>query len=316
MSMIAYGQLSSRVWQASSAAGSSSPHMDIELCDKLDNDVRQWLQDIPPELQSKSNIQGEGRYPTSETADMLRPLLYLRGNQMRILIHRYNLFSPESIKYNTRGADIVTETAKDTIRNLHNLNCYSETFKKRHMAFNHFAVSALAVLFLAICHAPERFAATCQAEFYVALSLVKGSAAQSYAAKRLEMTIDRLKHLGPRLGLSSKSIDQLPATNTPFLSSSAVESAIQANANKAGRAGTRQDAQGIASDQPLPENTFQMNYDFMSMFDDVEWRDPEHAEGAINASMATEHQETTANGENLHLFSEGGDVSELMMNLF
>jgi hypothetical protein len=68
-------------------------------------------------------------------------------------------------------------------------------------------VSALAVLFLAVAHAPADFNRQVRDEFYMALDLVKGFSTKSYISKRLWNTIRGLKEVGPRLGLPSRPLN-------------------------------------------------------------------------------------------------------------
>jgi hypothetical protein len=67
---------------------------------------------------------------------------------------------------------------------------------------NYFLTSALAVLFLAVAHAPAEFNTQVRDEFHMALDLVRGLSTTSYVSKRLWKTIKMLKEVGPRLGLN------------------------------------------------------------------------------------------------------------------
>jgi hypothetical protein len=77
--------------------------------------------------------------------------------------------------------------------------------------FNYFLISALAVLFLAVAHAPAEFSQPSRDEFYMALELVRGLSSNSYVSKRLWKTIKTLKEVGPRLGLLIRHDDTTDA---------------------------------------------------------------------------------------------------------
>lgn len=124
---------------------------------------------------------------------------------MRILIYRPVLHTATSIAENLESAKTVVKVAKDTIRTLTYVNQTSDIYKAQQTMFNYFLISALAVLFLAVAHAPADFSGECRDEFYLALDLVRSFSSDSYVAKRLWRTIKMLKEVGPRLGLNIRN---------------------------------------------------------------------------------------------------------------
>jgi hypothetical protein len=122
---------------------------------------------------------------------------------MRILIYRPVLHTATTILSHLDFAHTVVKVAKDTIRILTYINRTSDIYRCQQTIFNYFLISGLAVLFLAVAHAPAEFSATCRDEFYNALDLVRGLSAQSHVSKRLWRTVRTLKEVGPRLGLVS-----------------------------------------------------------------------------------------------------------------
>ncbi|KAG0649902.1 putative transcriptional regulatory [Hyphodiscus hymeniophilus] len=201
--MISYSRIGSKVWRSiSSFAPASTPSLNIEEIGYLDYQILQWRKSIPDELQLPlaSSPQTDSR-----TIHRLQVLLYLRANQMRIHIYRPVLHTASSIQENLNYANNVVELAKDTIRSLTHLNQTTDIYRAQQVCFNYFLISALAVIFLASCHAPVHFSALCRSEFYMALDLVKGFSNKSFVSKRLWRTIKGLKEVGPKLGLSEDS---------------------------------------------------------------------------------------------------------------
>ncbi|KAF8853247.1 fungal-specific transcription factor-like protein [Acephala macrosclerotiorum] len=198
--MIAYSRIGSKVWKSvCSFSPTPSPTLNIEDIGYLDYQILQWQKSIPSELQ----LPTASSPPASSRAiHRLQILLYLRANQMRILIYRPVLHSASSIQENPSYAATVVELAKDTIRALTHLNQTSDIYRAQQVCFNYFLISALAVIFLASCHAPVHFSALCRDEFYMALDLVKGFSTKSFVSKRLWKTIKGLKEVGPKLGLN------------------------------------------------------------------------------------------------------------------
>lgn len=210
--MIQYSAISSKVWR--SVAAPQSPNrggapIDIDEMGYLDYQVIQWLQNIPAHLRfehpSNTGRLGAPIGPTpSRAGHRLRILLYLRANQMRILIHRPVLHSATSIMQHRDQAQKATDVAKDTVRVLTHINQTSDLYHTQQVLFNAFLTSALAVLFLAVSHTPALFAENVREEFYMALELVRGFSKGSWVSKRLWRTIRVLKEVGPKLGLVMK----------------------------------------------------------------------------------------------------------------
>ncbi|KAL2063126.1 hypothetical protein VTL71DRAFT_6198 [Oculimacula yallundae] len=198
--MISYSRIGSKVWRSvCSFSPNPAPTMVPEDVGYLDYQVLQWQKNIPSELQLPS---ASAPQTSSRAIHRLQILLYLRSNQMRILIYRPVLHSASSIQEHPNYADTVVELAKDTIRALTHLNQTSDIYRVQQVCFNYFLISALAVIFLASCHAPVQFSALCRDEFYMALDLVKGFSTKSFVSKRLWKTIKGLKEVGPKLGLN------------------------------------------------------------------------------------------------------------------
>ncbi|KAI4170994.1 MAG: hypothetical protein LQ343_004531 [Gyalolechia ehrenbergii] len=263
--MIAYGRIASKVWRSITAPGGAGAGGEIQedTMGYLDYQVLQWQNTIPDSLRFYPTVDTPDTGPPSRAQRRLQVLLYLRTNQMRILIYRPVLHSATSIMENRRHARVVVEVAKDTIRVLSRLNQTTDIYRAQQVCFNHFLVSALAALFLAVSHAPVEFNQTVRDEFYMAIDLVSGFSAQSYVSMRLWQTIKGLKEIGPRLGLVSR---QALSDDIDPHSSAAVA--------MAGLAGHRVNemtafpvAQGPAAVAQSPVTGPQMSYELTNLFE-------------------------------------------------
>ena len=205
MAMVAYGRISSKAWRSISAfeIGKSNWKEDLNF---LDFQIQQWQARFPEHLKLDPTRDPIINDAQSRCVYRLRILLYVRGNLLRLLIYRPVLHSATSIMENRDISQTVVEVAKDTIRVLTNLNQKTDIYRRQEVCFNYFLTSALAVLFLAVSHAPVEFSGQVRDEFYMALDLVKGFSTRSYVSKRLWKTISGLKEIGPKLGV----ICQLP----------------------------------------------------------------------------------------------------------
>ncbi|KAL4813059.1 fungal-specific transcription factor domain-containing protein [Aspergillus spinulosporus] len=210
--MISYNRISSKVWYSGLGSDGATDIRRDEI-GYLDYQVIQWYKQIPDSLKfypAESPRQGE---TASRGIRRLRILLYLRMNQLRILIYRPVLHSATSIAEDKGHAQTVVDVAKDTVRILTRLNQTSDIYRTQQITFNYFLVAALAVLFLAVCHAPNEFNRQVRDEFYLALDLVNGFSTKSYVSKRLWKTIKGLRQIGERLGVLERPYG--PDANDP-----------------------------------------------------------------------------------------------------
>lgn len=200
--MISYSRISSKVW----ASTNKFDGLDSEISKDigyLDYQILQWHQAIPEGLKFRPDdlrVQNS----SSRGQRRLQVILYMRTNQMRVIIYRPVLMSATNIVENKHHAQTAVDVAKDTIKVLTRLNETSDIYRTQQVCFNYFLTSALAVLFLAVAHAPVEFSQQVRDEFYMALDLVKGFSINSYNSKRLWKAIKGIKEIGPKLGVISR----------------------------------------------------------------------------------------------------------------
>ena len=207
--MIDYCRIAEKVCEFVNSSGDHTLRM--ESMTYLDWQVLQWSKSIPESLRlTEMELMGNSpaNYPNRGTW-RLKALLYLRTNLLRTLIYRPILHAPLLISQAPSEATMVTNIAKDTIRFIHYMNESTDIYKLQQIAFNWFLTSAVAVLFLAVAHAPVQFKGSCKNEFYMALDLIKKFSAKSYVSKRLWNSIKGLRKLARQLGLWNQR--QVPA---------------------------------------------------------------------------------------------------------
>lgn len=106
--MIEYSAIGAKVWRA--VASTSPPSAgDTEQMDYLDFQVISWHNNIPAHLRFEhpsQRVSTPVHPPQSRAGHRLRILLYLRANQMRILIYRSILHSATSIMQHRKQAQI------------------------------------------------------------------------------------------------------------------------------------------------------------------------------------------------------------------
>ncbi|KAE8155201.1 hypothetical protein BDV25DRAFT_146682 [Aspergillus avenaceus] len=198
--MIRYSRIAAKVWKFITAFNNTNEIKKDDM-NYLDWQVLKWAAAIPDSLRLDHPLDHTGQEPRS--LRRLRCLLYLRANQLRMLIYRPVLHSAAHIVRYPSESQTVVDLARDTIQFITRLNDTSDIYQLQQVAFNWFLVSALAVLFLAVSQTPTQFSSHCKEEFYMALELVKGLSTRSYVSRRLWKSIKSLRKLGPQLGLQT-----------------------------------------------------------------------------------------------------------------
>ena len=96
----------------------------------------------------------------------------------------------------------MVEIAKDIIQKLDHVNNTTDIYQTQQICLNHFLVSALGVIFLAVALAPAVYRSLVHDEFHMALNLVRSFSEKSYISKRLWNMIRGLRQAGFTLGLT------------------------------------------------------------------------------------------------------------------
>ncbi|TQN64409.1 hypothetical protein CSHISOI_11029 [Colletotrichum shisoi] len=199
--LIDYGRLCSEAWDALPPFGAPTQSIPKDTVAFLDFTAQRWLDSIPPDLQLRHPQHGGISTTQSRAVRRLRALLYLRGNHIRTMIHRHHVISSASIEADIEKARLVVGIAVDSISVLVHLSETSDIYERQQSAFNYFLLSALAVVFLAVCHGSRMFAEPCRESFLVAVELVKGFSRQGTSSRRLWKSIRGLLPLAQRIGL-------------------------------------------------------------------------------------------------------------------
>ena len=314
--MVQHCRLCSKVWY-SGLGSEGTVAVKREQIGFLDYQVVQWMKNMPDYMKFYSIDAPQNGESVSRGMRRLRLLLYIRGNHLRILIYRPVLHSATSIMENMPYAQTVVDIAKDTIRLLARLNQTSDIYRSQQMLFNYFLVSALAVLFLAVSHAPMEFNRQVRDEFYMALDLIKGFSTKSYVSKRLWKMIKGLREIGEKLGLFPHA---LPPDSTDPNSTAAVA--------MAGLAGHPMDVIPPYRMNPIgelgnsPTNGLQITNELTNLFEAVGgyggFLPPSSGADGINGDLVPPGGDLqNSNPDGLHtVLGNEGEFSRIMRDLF
>ncbi|OCT51551.1 fungal specific transcription factor [Cladophialophora carrionii] len=127
--------------------------------------VHHWREELDPSVRfdPRAIESDDGVFFTStqdEREIYLKTLLYLRSNQIQILVRRPILIYPQTARNNTTLIMDAIALAKNTIRTLNTVAARTALYTTRQAIFNHFLSSALAVLFLTAAYDAETQATT------------------------------------------------------------------------------------------------------------------------------------------------------------
>lgn len=206
--MVSYARLCSRVWESLPPYGSPLQTIPKETEDYLESITSNWVLSIPQELQFRHPRLGLAPKSQPRLLHRLRTLVYLRGNYVRKLIHRHHVLTPDNIKADLQSAQLVVDIAKDSIQVLAHLNETSDIYARQQSVYHYYLLSALAVLLLAVCHAPSMFAEACRESFVSAVGLVKGFSHHGTASRRLWKSIKGLLPIAKTLGVHGEAATQ------------------------------------------------------------------------------------------------------------
>ncbi|KAL4963213.1 transcription factor domain-containing protein [Aspergillus stella-maris] len=313
-SMISYNRISSKIWYSGLGSDGATEARRDEI-GYLDYQVLQWYKQIPETLKfypSESPRPGE---TASRGLRRLRVLLYLRMNQLRILIYRPVLHSAASIAEDKGHAQTVIDVAKDSVRVLTRLNQTSDIYRTQQITFNYFLVAALAVLFLAVCHAPTEFNRQVRDEFYLALELINGFSTKSYVSRRLWKTIKGLRRTGEKLGVLARPF----ATNANDPHSTAAVAMAGLAGHPMEDLSVYGPLNGVGELGNSPLNGLQMSHELTTLFEAVggfgNFMAPTAADG-MNGFMSHDG-ELQNTGEGLSgVLGDEGEFARVLRDLF
>ena len=198
MAMISYSLIASKVFDMTNRF--EHPPHDVDF---LDYQLQQWHHNLPDSLAFHPSDNWSTDDQSQKGQLHARLILYFRKNYMRMLLLRSALRDAASIHDNPSRAHLVVDIARDTIKNLCRLKNETTIYTSSgQVVFNGILTSALAVLFLAVLHAPNKFSYLVRDEFYQALDIVKGFGASSNNARRVWHTLKSLREVAPKLGLN------------------------------------------------------------------------------------------------------------------
>ncbi|KAF4459958.1 fungal specific transcription factor domain-containing [Fusarium albosuccineum] len=192
-SMMAYCDISSEVQRSVLRPSSDEAALSSSKRDFLIFRLVQWQQNLPQELRF-SGISDKFD-PSKERRGeyKLRLALYLRANQMRIIIHRKFLTRPGSNRFDLSDANAMASITRDSIRVLLQLARETDIYLAQQKTFNHFLETALSSLLLIMCSTEDLKRFSPFSDVVDALELVEQLSGQSAIMQNLSDKLQGIK---------------------------------------------------------------------------------------------------------------------------
>lgn len=181
--MVSYCRIGAEV-RDSALAMPSQTYAKDSARDFLDFKINEWRRNLPSCLQFHQDMNFD---PLTGTRGQyrLRLLLYLRANQMRIVVHRKSALRSGNEAIDTSSLNAMIEVAQDTIRVLAKLSQVSNIYHAQQKTFNHFLESALSALLLVTCRSKVLADRSCAADVQLALDVIDHLSTTSSITRRL-----------------------------------------------------------------------------------------------------------------------------------
>lgn len=225
LAMSSYVKFGSKAWEACcDSQGRMKASCSNDTLDFIEYQVQQWQKSLPVELQPDALLFEYSPAGLKDTPAVrcMRTILFLRANQVRLLVMRGILFSPALAVVHRNRVMMLLERAKETVRVLVRLDASGDIYRTHQVIFNHFLASALTVLCLFLAHEPRQRNSKacpyktedfldCRDGIALAFDLVKKYAVTSGSSRRVWKAFSGLKDLLARLGFLRREESRPPA---------------------------------------------------------------------------------------------------------
>ncbi|KAG8676424.1 hypothetical protein FPOAC1_002427 [Fusarium poae] len=163
--------------------------------DFLEFRVLQWQQNLPEKLRFQGPRDNFDPSKESRGEFRLRLLLYLRANQMRIVIHRKFATRSETDNLDPLTTRPMVEVAQSTIHVLLSVARETDIYYAQHKTFNHFLETALSSLLLVMCSPAASHHSSCLTDVFMAMDFIGQLAKRSPISEKLKNKLQGIQQL-------------------------------------------------------------------------------------------------------------------------
>lgn len=190
--MVAYCQIASECRPSIVGDIRSDGHkwVDSEFSDFR---IVEWRRRLPHSLQFDSRHQRFDPNLEDRSQYRMRLLLYLRANQMRMMIRRQSAARPSPTQTDASHMHSMVEVACDTIRILSDVTHTCDVYHTQQRTFNHFLETAISSLLMAVACRQDLKDSRCLSGLTMAMDMVKDLASKSSMMRKLRDKLQELK---------------------------------------------------------------------------------------------------------------------------
>jgi hypothetical protein len=205
VSLTKYFRLAAKIVPPLPKFGESLQLIDNSTCVSLDIQIDQWALATTSNFSSQYNgIRDSLNLQQTVLPTNQEGFVTVCANQLKIVLYKHNLFSPENI---TRCPDLSSKAvsyAIDTVQLCRRLSSTTGIYESLAPHYNFHLLSAIAVLYLAIKNAPTRFSNIAE-DIFSGLELLEMCCKAGRGSDRLLMRVQALNQAMQNLAISSKS---------------------------------------------------------------------------------------------------------------
>lgn len=190
--MVAYCQIASECRPSIVGDMRSDGHkwVDSEFSDFR---IVEWRRRLPRSLQFDSRHQRFDPSLEDRSQYRMRLLLYLRANQMRMMIRRQSTARPSTSQTDSSHMHSMIEVACDTIQILSDVTHTCDVYHTQQRTFNHFLETAISSLLMAVARRQDIKDSRCLTGLTMAMDMVKDLASKSSMMRKLRNKLHDLK---------------------------------------------------------------------------------------------------------------------------
>lgn len=190
--MVAYCQIASECRPSIVGDMRSDGHkwVDSEFSDFR---IVEWRRRLPRSLQFDSRHQRFDPNLEDRSQYRMRLLLYLRANQMRMMIRRQSTARPSPNRTDASHIHSMVEVACDTIQILSEVTHTCDVYHTQQITFNHFLETAISSLLMAVARRQDLKDSQCLSGLTMAMDMVKDLASKSSMMRKLRNKLQELK---------------------------------------------------------------------------------------------------------------------------
>jgi hypothetical protein len=187
--LIKYVRIAARFVPTMPKLGASYIELEASTRTSIDIEADQWA------ISTSISTSPNAHYTKADEAQFHKSFVTVCRNQLKIGLYKHILFSLPSIAQNTLLSHKAVFTASETIQSCFQLQKSTPMYHLQAVHFNFFVLSAVAVLYLAVRHAPLEFG-DIPSEIFMGLEILRPYCTSGRLRERVQALDKAMRRLG------------------------------------------------------------------------------------------------------------------------